>query len=175
MTGTNCGTMAATVCCKSKMVKVSIEFFGEQFVVTESLHWTTANGTVKISYWQSWVKVIPLKFFITNFFAAPGFVFTKGDVLFTPLGLLRAEKLALFWLFWVVSVILLSSCFNLLPIFSLYEEFLFLRVFTRSSPCWASWTWVLVRLDIEVHDTAVATLRVFLKNGINRCKILFRH
>jgi len=157
------------------MVKVSIEFFGEQFVVTESLHWTTANGTVKISYWQSWVKVIPLKFFITNFFAAPGFVFTKGDVLFTPLGLLRAEKLALFWLFWVVSVILLSSCFNLLPIFSLYEEFLFLRVFTRSSPCWASWTWVLVRLDIEVHDTAVATLRVFLKNGINRCKILFRH
>jgi len=126
-----------------------------------------------ISYWQSLVKVIPLKFFITNFFAAPGFVFTKGDVLFTPLGLLRAEKLALFWLFWVVSVILFSSCFNLLPIFSLFEEFLFLRVFTRSSPCWASWTWVLVRLDIEVHDTAVATLRVFLKNEINICKICF--
>jgi hypothetical protein len=29
MTGKNCGTTAATVCYKSKMVKVSIEFFGE--------------------------------------------------------------------------------------------------------------------------------------------------
>jgi len=27
--GTNCGTIAATVCYKSKMIKVPIEFFGE--------------------------------------------------------------------------------------------------------------------------------------------------
>lgn len=56
----------------------------------------TVNVKHLYAYWSIWAKSIPLKFFITNFLAAPGFVFTKGDVLLTPLGLLRAEKFALF-------------------------------------------------------------------------------
>ena len=44
-------------------------------------------------------NILPLKFLITNFLAAPGLLFNSGEAcLFRPLlGLVRAEKLALFW------------------------------------------------------------------------------